>query len=156
MRRYEEAREVAHSIRYDWVRWEALRDLAAAMPQAGHHQEAREVARSVRHDEHRAEALKALSAAMARAGSLNYALSLLGLRTLDEFLQILAEWATVFEQIKPRLSIAVLSDATAVAGWVRSDWREIHELLSTPERGEKREAAGEARHKRSRRLASDH
>ncbi len=40
-------------------------------------------------------------------------------------------WVPSFEQVTPGLSIAVLREAIRVAGWVRSDWREIHELLNS-------------------------
>jgi hypothetical protein len=45
-------------------------------------------------------------------------------------MQSLAEWAPFFEQVKPGLSLGVLHEATGIAGWVRSDWRKIHELLN--------------------------
>jgi hypothetical protein len=58
---------------------------------------------------------------------------LLGLRELDELLQILTQWMSYFEQVRLGLSTDVLAAATGVAGWLRSDWREVHRLLSMSE-----------------------
>jgi hypothetical protein len=81
-------------------------------------------------DWQRARALGKLAAVLARVRRFNHALTLLGLLDkLGEVLQALAKWAASFEQLKQGLSVAVLREATGNAGWVRLDWREIHELL---------------------------
>jgi hypothetical protein len=86
------------------------------MARAGRYEEAQEVAHSIRNDKLRAEALRDLAAALTQAGRLNYALAVLGLGELDEFLQALAGWAPSFERVTLGLSIAVLREATGIAG----------------------------------------
>jgi hypothetical protein len=81
------------------------------------------------------EALSSIASALAQVGYFNDALAVLGLREYDEyqfdkFVRTLARWAPFFGQVKQGLSADVLREATAVAGWVRLDWRKIHELLS--------------------------
>jgi thioredoxin-like negative regulator of GroEL len=130
---YEEAQEVASAIEDDdrYQRAEALRELASALTQAGRYEEAREVASTIEDDSKRAGALRDLASALAQAGRFNYALAVLDLRKLDEFLQALAKWAPSFERVEPGLSVVVLWEATGIVGWVRSDWRTIHELLNS-------------------------
>jgi hypothetical protein len=129
---FAQAEETARSIRRDEQRDEALRDLAAALAQAGHFTKAEEMARSITDYGERTKALSKLAAALAQAGRFDQALTTLSSRSLDEFMNDLASWAPAFEQRKSGLSVAVLREATGVAGWVSSDWRKIHELLSAP------------------------
>jgi len=89
------------------------------------------VARSIPNDWQRAEALRELADALAQVGRFDEALLILSLHSLDESLQVVANWAPSFEEIAPGSSLAVLRQATRVAGWVRPDWRRISELLSS-------------------------
>jgi hypothetical protein len=133
--RYEEAREVALAIEGDWLRAWALEQLARNLSLAGRYKEAREVALSIEGDWRHPEATPILpiieAEARAQARRFGDALTSLGPRELDRFLQTLAQWAPFFEQIKPRLSIDVLTEGIRIAGWVRVDWRKTHELLSS-------------------------
>lgn len=132
--RYEEAREVASSIEDYWWRREALSSLATALAQAKRYEGARKVASSIEGYWWRTEVLRDFAAALVQAGRFSYALAvLLGLRELNEFVRALAVWAPSFEQVKRGLSVDVLREVVRIAGWVRPDWREIHELLSASE-----------------------
>jgi hypothetical protein len=57
------------------------------------------------------------------------ALGALGPCELDGFLQHVARWAPAFEEIRPGLSISVINAAMGIIGWVRPDWRRMHESL---------------------------
>lgn len=127
---FDAAETEALSLPIDLFRAPVLRNLVAEMVQAGRFDKARRVIRTIQDNKHRAEALYNLAAALAQAGSFAEALTALGPCELDKFLQALAEWAPAFEQIEPGLSVAVLQEATSVAGWVRPDWHKVHELLS--------------------------
>jgi tetratricopeptide (TPR) repeat protein len=135
--RYEDAREAASAIEWDEARTEALRDLAIALARVGDESaakavfdEAREAARAIADDQYRSEALREMGIALAKAGHLVYALAtVLDVGKLDEFLQALATYATSLEQVETGLSIDTIREATGIAGWVRQDWHETHELL---------------------------
>jgi hypothetical protein len=116
-----EAEEVVSGIPYEEPRADALRALAAAQAQAGHFAQAEETARANAGDEPRAEALRALAAALAFVGRFYRALITLDSIRLNEFLQALASLTPAFERRKPGLSVAVLREATGVAGWFSSD-----------------------------------
>ena len=170
--RFGEAREVADSIKH-WRRAVALSVVAADLARAGRYEEAQAVAGTIEDDRWRSKALSSMGAVLARAGEdhrademfeearkaastrsvadalaqaerFSYAFAILGLSDLDDFLQVLAEWGPSFEKVASGLAIGTLREATGIAGWVRSDWREIHALLSRPANSEKRGVAGEA------------
>jgi len=130
---FAQAEETARAITDDWKLARALSKLAAAQAQAGRFAQAEETARAIKIDWDRAEALRELAAALAHVGRFDQALTTLGSRSLTELLQALASWAPAFERQEPVLSVAVLREATGIAGWVSSDWRKIHELLSAPD-----------------------
>jgi hypothetical protein len=138
---FAQAEEAARAITSDVCRGEALSELAAALAEAGESRarevfaQAEETARAITANVFRAMALRELAAELAHVGQFDRALTTLGSRSLTEHLQALTSWASVFERQKPGLSVAVLREATGVAGWVSSHWRKIHELLSAPERG---------------------
>ncbi len=48
---------------------------------------------------------------------------------LDEFLSSLAEWYDSLEKKHLGLTTSILRETTRIVGWVRSDWREIHNEL---------------------------
>jgi hypothetical protein len=132
---FAQAEETARAITDDRWRANALRKLAAALAQAGESRasevfaQVEETARAITDDGQRAEALRELAVALAHAGHFDQALTTLGSRSLTECLQALASWAPAVERRKPGLSVAVLREATGVAGWVSSNWRKIHERL---------------------------
>ncbi|HBY97527.1 MAG TPA: hypothetical protein DEP84_26895 [Chloroflexi bacterium] len=128
---FQVAEAVARSIPVEWERAEALRALAEALAQAGRFADAEAVARSIQREWPRARALRALADALAQAGRLDEALLTLSPYSLDASLEAVANWAPSFEEIAPGSSLAVLRQATRVAGWVRPDWRRISELLSS-------------------------
>ncbi len=109
----------------------ALRELAIALARAGRYEEAREAAGAIAGDRQRSVALRELADALARAGRFSYAFAVFGLYELDTFLAVLANWVSAFEKVVPGSAIGIVREATGIAGWVRSDWREIHELLSS-------------------------
>ena len=135
---YREAREVAGTIEHEGERAKALSSLATALAQVRDESranamfgEAQEAARTIEDDGERPEAPSSMVSALGQAGRFDHALTLLGVRTLDEFLQALAEWAPSFEQVKPGVSVDVLRAATSIAGWVRAGWGKIHERLNS-------------------------
>lgn len=139
---FDQATGIARCIQDVVERAGALRDLADPLSQAGDERaeavfdQAAEIAHSIQDDWQRAWALSDLAAALAGAGRYGDAFLSLAPNNLDGFLQALTEWAPHFEQTQPGLSVAVLREASRVAGWVRPDWQEIHELLTTAEDAE--------------------
>jgi len=129
---FAKAEEAALAIADDGKRADALEKLAAAQAQAGRFAKAEETALAIADDGKRAWALRDLAAALVQAGHVDQALTTLGSRSLDEFLQALASWSPAIERRKSGLSVAVLREATGVAGWVSQYWLKIHELLSAP------------------------
>ncbi|MCZ7572053.1 MAG: hypothetical protein M5U01_26175 [Ardenticatenaceae bacterium] len=135
--RFGQAEAVARSIPDEQGRAAALRELAGALARVGDDrasgvfEAAEAVARSIQNDWGRASALRELADALAQAGRFDEALLTLSPRSLDESLQAMANWAPSFEEIAPGSSLAVLREATRVAGWVRPDWRRVSELLSS-------------------------
>jgi hypothetical protein len=137
--RFVQAEDTARAITGKKYRAEALSKLAAALAEVGERRarevfaQAEDTARAIMDDRHRAEVLSELAAALALGGHFDQALTTLDSRSLTELLLALASWAPAFERREPGLSVAVLRETTGVAGWVSSDWRKIHELLSAPE-----------------------
>jgi hypothetical protein len=113
--------------------------VAAALVQVGDDRwraifnEAEAIARMLHDNREQVEARGELATVLAHAGRFGDALLTLGQCPLHGFLRTLAAWASAFETSTPGLSIAVLRAATNVAGWVRFDWRKVHQLLPTPE-----------------------
>jgi hypothetical protein len=126
--RHEEARAVISRIRSDVDRGAALSALADSLGRAGRWDEARAIAYEAG-DFWRGYILRDLADALIEERRVGDAFSMLGSRSLDESLQALAQWATHFEKLRSGLSVAVLREATAVAGWARPDWEEISQLL---------------------------
>ncbi len=94
----------------------ALSRLADALAQERRHHEAPEIARTIEDDSQRAEALSCLASALAQERRFSDALDLLGLRDLYEFFEVLAKRAPCIEQVEQGLSVAVLREATSIAG----------------------------------------
>ncbi len=143
--RFDKAEELTHIIRPYEFRVRVLIDLAEILVQAGRIDEARimldeakEIIPRIQSSGEQWRALNNLVLALVRAGHpiaavIEAAFSLLDPRNLDEFLHALAAYAFLFEHQEPELSVDVLREATSIAGWVRSDWRKIHERLAAPE-----------------------
>ncbi len=126
---------LGQDLQDDWERGRVLLVLAEALAKGERLEEAKKAALLIQAPLQRSEALTDLAAAYARAHQFSEALTALGTRELDDFLQSLAEWAEAFEQVEPAFSVAVLREASEVAGWVRPDWWQIHELLRTVDSG---------------------
>jgi hypothetical protein len=109
----------------------ALHTLAAAMARAGDAAAAERVARSIPDAAVRSDALSDAATSLVGAGRHHEALKMLGAPTMDHLLRDLASWGPAFEQARSGLSVAVLSAATEVAGWVRADWADVHEVLTS-------------------------
>ncbi|MCZ7567019.1 MAG: hypothetical protein M5U01_00265 [Ardenticatenaceae bacterium] len=143
---FDEAAQATRAVEGRGLKAKALCELAAALAQAGDRRagavfgEAAQVARTLQNHVDRTNALRALGAALARDGRFEAALVTVGPDDLDDFIRSLADWAPYFENVEPGLSLAVLREASEVAGWVRRDWREIHELLSAQHQGGQRAA----------------
>jgi tetratricopeptide (TPR) repeat protein len=134
----DEAWTVACAIQDGYARALALCALAAARAQAGKEStsrifdEARAVACAIQDDFSRPDTLRALAAALAQAGRFDEAFKALGQPEADEFLKTIAQWSPAFEKVKPGLSVTILREGVRIVGWVRPDWRKIHELLMQP------------------------
>ena len=113
----------------DWPN--AFLTVIAALAQARRFEEALETTRAMEDWRFEAEALGRLAGALAHAGRFEEALSTLSPGSLDALLEDLAEWAPAFEKVAPGLSVNVLRETIAVAGWVRPDWQRIYELLAS-------------------------
>ncbi|MCZ7567017.1 MAG: hypothetical protein M5U01_00255 [Ardenticatenaceae bacterium] len=131
-----EAVEAARTLRDDSDRISTLRNLAIALARIGDARAdalldgIRAVGVAIEHVGWWMDAQIDLAEAFARAGLLREALIRVETSDLDKLLAILAEWAPQFEELEAGLSLAVLHEASGVAGWVRPDWRKIHELLA--------------------------
>ena len=73
-----------------------------------------------------------LADTLARVHGIRRGLEALETDSLDEFIDTLTRWAPLFDQQGMRPSTALRS-AIAIAAWVRSDWKEIHDYLTEPD-----------------------
>jgi hypothetical protein len=124
---------LVENLQDEWERGRVLLVLAEALAKVERLEEAEKAVLLIQNPIQRSGSLADLAAAYARAHRFSDALTALGTRELEYFLQSLAEWAEAFEQVEPGMSVAVLREASEVAGWVRPEWRQIHELLRTME-----------------------
>jgi hypothetical protein len=70
-----------------------------------------------------------IASAFAWMGHFVEAIMGLGKVSLDDFLSELVDWTDALEKKQTGLAISILCEATCIVGWVRPDWRDIHELL---------------------------
>ncbi|MEZ4730271.1 MAG: hypothetical protein R3E79_24335 [Caldilineaceae bacterium] len=67
---------------------------------------------------------------LVKAGHFIEAFVLLEIRSIDEFITILLQWAPLIEQIGEKLIVATLLQVVEVAGWVRTDWKQVYQEIS--------------------------
>ncbi|WP_030786643.1 AAA family ATPase [Streptomyces sp. NRRL S-920] len=48
----------------------------------------------------------------------------------DELIRDIADRSVAFEAVEPNLVVKALKEAMRISGWVRADWRHVHDLLS--------------------------
>lgn len=58
------------------------------------------------------------------------AFALLEIHSIDEFIPILIEWTPLIEQMGEKLIVATLLQVVEVAGWVRTDWKQVHQEIN--------------------------
>jgi hypothetical protein len=93
-------------------------------------EEARQTVDALGESAGRPELLSRLASVRAQTGRLPEAFDTLEPRQrVDRFVEDLAKWAPFFEQQDPGLALAVLCEATSVAGWLWPSWRKIHQVL---------------------------
>lgn len=51
-------------------------------------------------------------------------------RDLDRSIGALATWSSSLDQLKPDFRIQMLTEVSRISGWVQSDWRDVHNVLS--------------------------
>ena len=134
---FDEVRRLAAHLRENaWGEGRLLRVLAETLGRVGRVEATQEVialAEPSVDAEQQVEGMRDnLADSLARSKRFGEALTTLSPRTPDEFLQTLIKWSPSFEQVEPGLSPNVLREAIGVVGWLRPEWREIHELLSSP------------------------
>lgn len=153
------AMQEAEIIREGWQRSKALGELAIALAQADYTDKANEAFRKAKvtakevmdfwlhpngqiRDSRQAQVYRCLSEALAKAGKFTEALNILSspeaiqvynLLELDPFLGALLNLITIVENNQPKCSFRVLTETIRIAGWVRSDWNNIYELISKSE-----------------------
>jgi hypothetical protein len=127
----ERARAVLGTNRFSQVyyRDEARQSLAIALVRAGRDEEARALLESIETPAIRDDAERPIATALAASGRLDEALAELAPTRLDQFIAMVARWAPHFEQRHAGLALTVLSSVIDVAGWIRPDWRAVHEVL---------------------------
>ena len=137
---YEEALEEAMSIEDRTHRSKTLsevattiQEVATALAVAGHYAEAKKAAHSININFEQTKALHAIAKRLAQEQQFMEALATYSPPRIDSCIKTLAQWWYAFEQAETGSFIAVLHESTAVAGWVRSDWQKIHELLPFPQ-----------------------
>jgi tetratricopeptide (TPR) repeat protein len=131
--RLDEALEAAHAIS-PWSaldRADAFLTVIAALARAGRLEQALDAIRAMNDWRFEAGAFGRVAGALADAGRFEEALSTLPAGSPDAFLEDVANWARAFEKVAPGLSVSVLRETIAVAGWVRPDWQNIYELLAS-------------------------
>jgi hypothetical protein len=134
--KYEESRETAALIQDPSSQSDALREMATALASSGDVRakevfaEAAALANRITTDSIRAERLEKLATAQCEAGFFSDALTTLGQRKLDDFLLVLAGWSPVLERREHGSTLKALYEAAGVAGWLRSDWRNLEPLLT--------------------------
>ncbi|MGX1887885.1 hypothetical protein [Streptomyces sp. NPDC055287] len=48
----------------------------------------------------------------------------------DELIRDIADRSVAFEAVEPNLAAKALKEAMRISGWVRADWRHVHDLLT--------------------------
>ncbi|NMF61049.1 NB-ARC domain-containing protein [Pseudanabaena yagii] len=107
----------------------ALNVLVNEMSKSGNLTEAERLIHMIDNPFNKSEALRELSSCQLQAQRFTDALTKFGLRGIDEFIYTIASQDKAFEGIKPGLSIKVLLEVIRIAGWVRSDWEEMDNIL---------------------------
>jgi tetratricopeptide (TPR) repeat protein len=131
--RLEQAERAAGNIRGEINQKAALQSLIKAWISAGMVDQALRVARSFPIEYYRRQALREVAIAFSRIGKLTVALQVIEEVNLDEYLQTLAMTIASSTGAQRNEAVAAHQAAIGVAAWVRSDWGEIHEMLSTAE-----------------------
>lgn len=129
---FDRASQIAAAITDDTPRGWAMGGLASALVQAGQFDRARQLLDAITVAVQKYQANFYFTRALAQVGHYDEALVTLLDNRMDKYLETVASWGAYFEQTDPGLFIRVLQEATEVAGWIRADWKEIYQLLTTP------------------------
>lgn len=75
------------------------------------------------------EILIELANTLAFAGKLQEAIIIVSRCELDRYLQVLGEWAPLFDSEGNSESVQIMKEAASIASWARQNWREVYQLL---------------------------
>jgi tetratricopeptide (TPR) repeat protein len=138
---FDEALASARSIPYITFKISALHELAVALLQVGDTRgkstldEALAVVHNIWDENSRTIELRVLATTLVKLKRYSEAFAVLQTLELDELVEVLAKWSLIFEEVALGLAEKVLCETIRIIGWIRPDWREIHELLTADEQG---------------------
>ena len=105
--------------------------LARGLIAVGRLAPARDLVASMREANLREESLVRLARALTEAGRISEALSILPPQDLDRYVRTTAELAVLIDRSEPGEGIAALREVTRITGWIRDDWRALHDTLGS-------------------------
>jgi tetratricopeptide (TPR) repeat protein len=127
--RFPESQRIIEIIDGWMDRDKALIALTRELTQVGMFTEAKQLIQTIEDEKERRWALSSLAIALMRQQRFTEAFNELGTQTPDDFVHILVSSASIFDQLKEGLSLAIFNRTVQIIGWVRSDWRKISSIL---------------------------
>ena len=119
--------ERALDLRRRFEREDALGALAHGLNALGRLEEAREVIDSITRPEIREACLVQLARVLTEAGRTGEALRLLPVQSVDRYVRTIADLSALLDRSATGQGIAALREVTRIAGWIRDDWKAMHE-----------------------------
>jgi hypothetical protein len=123
------AENVLAGIDTEALRHIAIGELVNAYATLGQADFALRVARLETSDDHRRQIMRHVAAAFAKANRMPDALLVLEETTLDGFIAAVGFAHAAWTDAPPGAVLSSMRAVTGVAAWVRSDWREVHDIL---------------------------